>query len=133
MADFRRMSPGRASASGVMPILRDEASLNVLIPMGGSSEAFREAGYSFPKPLIKIAGRPMLQVLLDNLHLRLGDVVWLIVPAALHTQYESDFDLQRQYPSIDVRVVPFKLQTRGVIEAPLHRLQTCIIAPGARI
>ena len=81
------------------------------------------AGYSSPKPLIKIVGRPMLLHLLDNLQLRLGDVVWLIVPAALHTQHESDFDLQRQYPNIDVRVVPFKLQTRGAVETLFIGLQ----------
>ena len=38
--------------------------------MGGGGEAFREAGYAFPKPLIKIVGRPMLLHLLDNLQLR---------------------------------------------------------------
>eukprot|EP00965_Chrysotila_dentata_P037436 1245460-Pleurochrysis_carterae.AAC.3 len=69
-----------------MAALRDESSLNVVIPMGGRGEAFREAGYSLPKPLIRIAGRPMLCHLLDNLKLRPGDTVWLVVPAHLASQ-----------------------------------------------
>ena len=90
--------------------IRDEASLNVLIPMGGRGEVFREAGYVFPKPLIKIAGRPMLFHMLDNLQLRLGDVIWLVVPHSMHGQYEAEFALlQRQYPAADIRVVTFKM------------------------
>jgi len=104
--------------------IRDEASLNVIIPLGGSGETFREAGYVFPKPLIKIAGRPMLLHLLDNLKLRLGDVVWLVVPHNLHTQYEAEFDLiRRQYPAADIRVTVFKMQTRGAVETIFIGLQ----------
>ena len=103
--------------------LRDEASLNVIIPMGGRSDAFRDAGYAFPKPLIKIAGRPMMLHLIDSLQLRLGDVLWIVVPAKLHAQYEGDFDLAHQYPQVDIRVVPFKLQTRGATETLFVGLQ----------
>lgn len=104
--------------------IRDEASLNVLIPMGGRGEVFREAGYVFPKPLIKIAGRPMLFHMLDNLQLRLGDVIWLVVPHSMHGQYEAEFALlQRQYPAADIRVVTFKMVTRGAVETLFIGLQ----------
>ncbi|KAL1521269.1 hypothetical protein AB1Y20_020938 [Prymnesium parvum] len=103
--------------------LRDEASLNVMIPMGGSNEAFREAGYTSPKPLIKIVGRPMLLHLLDNLKLRLGDVVWLVMPAALHLQYEPQLNLKNEYPAVDIRVILFSVMTRGVVETLFIGLQ----------
>lgn len=103
--------------------MRDDHSLNVVIPMGGRGESFREAGYAFPKPLIKIAGRPMLLHLLDNLQLRSGDIVWMIVPAGLFIQYEADLDIQRQYPQVEVRVVPFKVHTNGAVETLYIGLQ----------
>lgn len=94
-----------------------------LTAMGGSSEAFREAGYSTPKPLIKIVGRPMLLHLIDSLQLRLGDVLWLITPANLYAQYASQLDLKNEYPSVDIRVVTFEMMTRGVAETLFIGLQ----------
>ena len=111
------------AASPFSTVLRDEASLNIIIPMGGKGEAFREAGYTFPGPLFKIVGRPILLHLLDNLKLRLGDVVWLVVPEATYLQYESHLNLKREFPDKDIRVVPFKLQTRGAAETLFIGLQ----------
>lgn len=41
--------------------------LNILIPMAGAGSRFQKAGYTFPKPLIEIHGKPMIQVVVDNL------------------------------------------------------------------
>ena len=41
--------------------------MNVLIPMAGHGSRFAQAGYSFPKPLIEVHGKPMIQVVVDNL------------------------------------------------------------------
>ena len=43
--------------------------LNVLIPMAGAGSRFVAAGYTFPKPLIDVNGKPMIQVVVDNLGL----------------------------------------------------------------
>ena len=43
--------------------------LNVLIPMAGAGSRFEKAGYTFPKPLIDVNGKPMIQVVVDNLNL----------------------------------------------------------------
>ena len=42
-------------------------NLNVLIPMAGAGSRFAEAGYTFPKPLIDVNGKPMIQVVAENL------------------------------------------------------------------
>ena len=42
---------------------------NVVIPMAGEGSRFANAGYSFPKPLIDVHGKPMIQVVVDNLGL----------------------------------------------------------------
>jgi HAD superfamily hydrolase (TIGR01509 family) len=47
---------------------RDE-KLNVLIPMAGAGTRFAQAGYTFPKPLIEIHNKPMIQVVTDNLNI----------------------------------------------------------------
>tara|TARA_B100001029_G_C15046845_1_gene447776 strand:- start:350 stop:1735 length:1386 start_codon:yes stop_codon:yes gene_type:complete len=39
----------------------DDKKLNIVIPMAGAGKRFSEAGYSFPKPLIEIFGKPMIQ------------------------------------------------------------------------
>jgi len=43
--------------------------LNVLIPMAGAGSRFEQAGYTFPKPLIDVNNKPMIQVVVDNLNL----------------------------------------------------------------
>ena len=42
--------------------------MNVLIPMAGAGSRFAQAGYTFPKPLIEVDGKPMIQVVVENLN-----------------------------------------------------------------
>ena len=41
--------------------------LNIVIPMAGRGSRFAEAGYKDPKPLIPVCGKPMIQVVVENL------------------------------------------------------------------
>ena len=41
--------------------------LNIVIPMAGRGSRFADAGYSDPKPLIPVHGKPMIQVVVENL------------------------------------------------------------------
>lgn len=43
--------------------------LNVLIPMAGAGSRFEKAGYTFPKPLIDVNNKPMIQVVVENLNI----------------------------------------------------------------
>jgi HAD superfamily hydrolase (TIGR01509 family) len=45
-----------------------DKNLNVLIPMAGAGSRFQAAGYTFPKPLIEVRGKPMIQVVVENLN-----------------------------------------------------------------
>ena len=51
------------------PAWRDE-KLNVLIPMAGAGSRFAQAGYTFPKPLIDVKGKPMIQVVVEMLNIK---------------------------------------------------------------
>lgn len=46
-----------------------DKKLNVLIPMAGAGSRFSQAGYTFPKPLIEVRGKPMIQTVVDNLNM----------------------------------------------------------------
>ena len=43
--------------------------MNVLIPMAGAGSRFQQAGYTFPKPLIEVRGKPMIQLVVENLNI----------------------------------------------------------------
>ena len=44
-------------------------NMNVLIPMAGAGSRFEKAGYTFPKPLIEVNGKPMIQTVIENLNI----------------------------------------------------------------
>ena len=44
-------------------------NMKVLIPMAGAGSRFEKAGYTFPKPLIDVEGKPMIQTVVDNLNM----------------------------------------------------------------
>ena len=38
--------------------------------MAGAGSRFEQAGYTFPKPLIDIKGKPMIHVVVENLNIK---------------------------------------------------------------
>jgi HAD superfamily hydrolase (TIGR01509 family) len=51
----------------IMKIKWKDNKMKVLIPMAGAGTRFEKAGYTFPKPLIEIRKKPMIQVVVDSL------------------------------------------------------------------
>ena len=45
----------------------DDKDMNILIPMAGAGKRFSDAGYIFPKPIIEIQNKPMIQWVVDSL------------------------------------------------------------------
>jgi Nucleoside-diphosphate-sugar pyrophosphorylase involved in lipopolysaccharide biosynthesis/translation initiation factor 2B, gamma/epsilon subunits (eIF-2Bgamma/eIF-2Bepsilon) len=41
--------------------------LNIVVPMAGRGSRFQKEGYTLPKPLIPVLGKPMIQVVINNL------------------------------------------------------------------
>jgi HAD superfamily hydrolase (TIGR01509 family) len=52
-----------------IPAWRDE-NLNVIIPMAGAGSRFQAAGYTFPKPIIDVMGKPMIQLVVESLNVK---------------------------------------------------------------
>ena len=89
--------------------------LQIIVPLGGKAARFQERGYTFPKPLIEIGSRSMIEVVLENLappkphqytficrkeHLAqfyLGDMLRLLAPGARATGWIAVSALARVY------------------------------------
>ena len=48
----------------------EDNKMNILIPMAGAGKRFFDAGYIFPKPLIEIDNKPMIQWVIESLNLK---------------------------------------------------------------
>ena len=74
--------------------------LNVVIPMAGAGSRFEKAGYTFPKPLIEIAGKPMIQLVVDNLNI---DANYIFIVQNQHREkYNLDTTLKLIAPNCKI-------------------------------
>ena len=83
-------------------------SMKVLIPMAGAGSRFSQAGYTFPKPLIEVRGKPMIEVIVDNINI---DAQHIFIVQKSH--YEK-FNLQRVLEQISPNCQV--IQVEGVTE-----------------
>lgn len=74
--------------------------LNVLIPMAGAGSRFAQAGYTFPKPLIQINNKPMIQVVVENLGLEANYI--FVVQKEHKIKYNIDSMLKLIVPNCTV-------------------------------
>jgi HAD superfamily hydrolase (TIGR01509 family) len=96
--------------SGTMittPKWKDER-LNVLIPMAGAGSRFEQAGYTFPKPLIDVKGKPMIQVVIENLNMDANYI--FVVQKAHREKYNLDTMLSLIAPGCKI------VETNGLTE-----------------
>jgi NDP-sugar pyrophosphorylase family protein len=60
--------------------------MKILIPMAGEGSRFAKEGYTFPKPLIDVNGKPMIQVVAENLDF---DATYIFLVRKEHLQKYS--------------------------------------------
>jgi len=83
-------------------------SMNVLIPMAGAGSRFAEQGYTFPKPLIEVGNKPMIQVVVDNLNIQANYI--FIVQKDHYQKYNLETVLNMVAPGCTI------VQTEGITE-----------------
>lgn len=89
--------------------------LNILIPMAGEGSRFKKVGYTFPKPLIEIKKKTMIQVVIDNLKI---DANYNFVVKEKHIrEYNIDSMLKILKPNCNISII--KRKTRGAAETAL--------------
>ena len=55
----------------------EDNELNIVIPMAGEGSRFVNAGYTFPKPMIEIHQKPMIQLIVESLGLK-GNFIFIV-------------------------------------------------------
>jgi len=91
------------------------SKINIILPMNGLGNRFRDDDYHMPKPLINVLGKPMIFWLLDNLDLSLVDQI--VIP---YTNLLDNFNFQQQlkekYKNIEFKFHPITTNTKGAAE-----------------
>lgn len=83
-------------------------NMKVLIPMAGAGSRFANAGYSFPKPLIDVRNKPMIQVVVDNINIDAQHI--FIVQKSHYEKYHLRTLLNLISPDCEI------IQVEGVTE-----------------
>lgn len=82
--------------------------MNVLIPMAGAGSRFEQAGYTFPKPLIDVNGKPMIQRVVENINIDATHI--FIVQKSHYEKYSLQHTLNLISPGCKI------VQVDGVTE-----------------
>ena len=82
--------------------------MNVLIPMAGAGSRFEKAGYTFPKPLIEVNGKPMIQVVVENINIEAKHI--FVVQQSHYEQYNLKTVLNNISPDCEI------IQVDGITE-----------------
>lgn len=77
-----------------------DSKLNVLIPMAGAGSRFAQQGYTFPKPLIDVEGKPMIEVVVNNLNIEAHYI--FLVQKSHYEQYNLKYLLNLLAPGCDI-------------------------------
>lgn len=78
----------------------ESKTMNVLIPMAGAGSRFASQGYTFPKPLIEVKGKPMIQVVVENLNIKANYI--FIVQKEHYDKYNLNYLLPLIAPNCKI-------------------------------
>ena len=104
---FKKLNEIKMGNQQNTPAWRDE-TLNILIPMAGAGSRFEKAGFTFPKPLIEVKGKPMIQVVVENLNMKANYVY--VVQKSHREKYNLDALLSLITPGCKI------VETEGITE-----------------
>jgi NDP-sugar pyrophosphorylase family protein len=85
----------------------------VIMPLGGRGGRFQERGYTFPKPLIEIGGKSMIERVLDNLAMPAETQFTFICRKEHLNQFYLGSVLQLLRPGC--RIIPLENETAGAL------------------
>jgi HAD superfamily hydrolase (TIGR01509 family) len=91
-------------------------NLKIIIPMAGEGKSFQTSGYIFPKPLVDIYGKPMVQWVVENINVD-GKFIFIVQKKHLET-YNMQYLLNLIAPGCEI--ISVEDPGRGAAESVLH-------------
>lgn len=95
--------------------------MNIIIPIGGIGQRFREDGYVTPKPLINVLGDPMICHLIGGLSVTENDTIGIIYNQDLRS-YNFEELIRFKFPDVNIKFISLDKATKGASETILFGL-----------
>ena len=89
---------------------------NIVIPMAGRGQRWKDAGFIFPKPLVEVKNVPMIQLVIDNLNLE-GNYIFICLKEHLE-KYALGVLLKNIKPNCNI--VSLENLTEGAASSVLY-------------
>lgn len=96
--------------------------MNIIIPIGGIGQRFREDGYITPKPLINVLGDPMICRLIGGLDINEEDTIGIIYNQDLKS-YNFEELIRFKFPDKNIKFISLDKVTKGASETILFGLE----------
>lgn len=95
--------------------------INIVIPMAGCGARFQAAGYKDPKPFIKIFGKTLIEIVLENLKIK--NARYILVVKKEHVHFFSAV-LNRLKKAFKIHLIVLTNKTEGALISILaaHKL-----------
>jgi len=89
--------------------------LQIVIPMAGEGKSFTEAGYKFPKFLVDVAGKPMIQWVTENIN---AEARYIFI---LNEDHYNKYNLKYMLPLLvkNLEIITIKSNTEGAPQTVL--------------
>ncbi len=95
-------------------------SLHIIMPMAGEGSRFRNAGWTTPKPLIELAGKPLFVRAIESVRVDSAPMKYSLIVRQEHIdEYGIDKGIREILP--DAMIYSVEKTTRGAVE-------TCLMA-----
>ena len=75
--------------------------MNVVIPIGGIGQRFKDEGYLMPEPLINVLGKPMIYKVINSLNLDKDDNIYIVYNNQLK-EYNFENLLKFYFPNKNI-------------------------------
>jgi len=97
----------------------------IIIPLGGIGDRFKKNGYTKPKALINIFGKPIIFYLLDNIESSSMKIDFVLIPYNKeYEKYRFEDLLKKNYPNINFKFIVLQKNTEGAAETVNIALKT---------